>query len=109
MSEILYEEIDNTQEVAKSTFLPSPNDNKNNNKSFKFFKGVEITRIVFSVLCIIAGVALIVFDNHIAINIGTISYKEGSITDISVNLGTLLCFIGLFFSFLSAKYLKIGE
>lgn len=109
MSEILYEEIENTQEAAKSTFMPSANSNENNNKSFKFFKGVEITRIVFSVLCIIIGVVLIIFDNHTVINIGTISYKESSITDISVNLGTLLCFIGLFSSFLSAKYLKIGE
>ena len=105
MGDISFEEIDEVKDAAKGTFVPTLDDKK----AFNLFKLIEVSRIIISILCILIGVVLIIIDSHIAIRIGTITYKESSISDVSVNLGALLCAIGLFFSYLSAKYLKIGD
>ena len=104
MKKIKFEPEVFEEEKAKSVLTVK---DKTNNKAIRIFVFFELAKIVISIICVIIGIILIKFDNHIALNIGTITFKDASIANVSINMGTLLCGIGLFFFFLSAKYLKI--
>ncbi len=114
MKKLLREtEIDNVEDDEENEYEPAKAaikfDRSNNKKLTKFFIGFEIGKAVFSVMCILAGVLFIIFDNSVAIHIGSITYKENSLADISLNIGSALCIIGTFLLYVSTKYLKIGD
>ena len=105
MNQLDLNEEDKLQERAKG-FLSRKTTN---GKFIKAFLGIEIARFVVGILAIIVGAILILKNNTIALQFGTITYKETSVADISINLGTFICIIGISLSVISAKYLKIGD